>query len=407
MPVRDDRVGVDGSRPRSASIVTTVTSWRSSSAQDARIARHPTSAPVDGLAVPAHGEPGEPAPGTRRSHDGAVAPRRSLRFPPVASGETNGRSIPSGDERTTRKYGPADEPRRQVTALELERTTRSRAGSRASTPVTVVRDGYGHGAMSPMGAGHRDRRAQGEDEHPRTVEQLVRRARRERQRVEQPGTALPDVDRVADVRLRPRRACVRRSSPWLGLVDALLLHVRAREPRRRCRFGPRGRPRGRHLGIAATKPGQGRQVPMARRAEARPRAHVVEERWAAREHLPSRSPWPAAPPLVVPGRRGLQPRRLIATAPARTSVPMLPYAAGTARRHGRPSVGVLLLRPRGLHARAVCLASSEVRRVRRLADALRLLARDPLEQDLEVADRVVDRGLDVAEPRSAPASSRG
>ena len=106
----------------------------------------------DGLAVPAHSEPEEPAPGTRRSHDGAVAPVACSWFPPVASGETNGRSIPSRDERTTRarpgrRAAPSgNRPRARACA------TRSRAGSRASTSVTVVATDAGHGAVGPMRA---------------------------------------------------------------------------------------------------------------------------------------------------------------------------------------------------------------------------------------------------------------
>ena len=65
-----------------------------------------------------------------------------------------------------------------------------------------------------------------------------------------------------------------------------------------------------------------------------------------------------------------------------------------------------LLRARRLDARRLAGHLREVRRVRRLADAFRLLALDPLEQDAQVAHGVVDPGVHVAElARSAPASS--
>src|SRR5438876_1023845 len=43
----------------------------------------------------------------------------------------------------------------------------------------------------------------------------------------------------------------------------------------------------------------------------------------------------------------------------------------------------------------------EVRRIRRLAESCLLVALDPLEELLEVADDIVDAGLDVAEAREA------
>ena len=67
---------------------------------------------------------------------------------------------------------------------------------------------------------------------------------------------------------------------------------------------------------------------------------------------------------------------------------------------------LLLLRARRLHARRLARHLGEVRRVRRLPDARRLVALDPLEQHAQVADGVVDRGLHVAELREARAASR-
>ena len=53
--------------------------------------------------------------------------------------------------------------------------------------------------------------------------------------------------------------------------------------------------------------------------------------------------------------------------------------------------------PGRLHARRLARHLREVRRVRRLPDAGRLVSLDPFEQHPEVADGVVDRRLDVAE----------
>ena len=64
-----------------------------------------------------------------------------------------------------------------------------------------------------------------------------------------------------------------------------------------------------------------------------------------------------------------------------------------------------LLRPRRLHARRLAGHLGEVRRVRRLAEAFRLVALHPLEQRAQVADGVVDASLDVAELREARAAS--
>ena len=66
-----------------------------------------------------------------------------------------------------------------------------------------------------------------------------------------------------------------------------------------------------------------------------------------------------------------------------------------------------LLRARRLNSLRLAGHLREVRRVRRLADTIGLLALDPLQQDAEVADGVVDPRVQVAEPqRSAAATSR-
>ena len=57
----------------------------------------------------------------------------------------------------------------------------------------------------------------------------------------------------------------------------------------------------------------------------------------------------------------------------------------------------VLLGPRRLDALRLAGHLRELRRVRRLALAGGLLALDPLEQDVQIADGVVDRGLDVAQ----------
>ena len=63
--------------------------------------------------------------------------------------------------------------------------------------------------------------------------------------------------------------------------------------------------------------------------------------------------------------------------------------------------GLGLARARRLHARWLAGHLREVRRVRRLADALLLLALDPLEEDAEVVDGVVDARVDVSDRREA------
>src|SRR6185295_9391536 len=108
---------------------------------------------------------------------------------------------------------------------------------------------------------------------------------------------------------------------------------------------------------------------------------------------------PAPAPVATATTRASAP---IAVTSARCliSPPCSSYAAGTARRHTESlrRVGGLP-RARRLHARRLSGHLREVRRIRRLPHPLRLVALDPLEQHLEVADDVVDPCLDVAEPR--------
>src|SRR5207342_2281639 len=72
-----------------------------------------------------------------------------------------------------------------------------------------------------------------------------------------------------------------------------------------------------------------------------------------------------------------------------------PPAAPARRPCGRGSAPLALLRARRLDALRLARHLRKIRRVRSLARSLRLLALNPLEQLAQVADRVVDSGLDV------------
>ena len=80
--------------------------------------------------------------------------------------------------------------------------------------------------------------------------------------------------------------------------------------------------------------------------------------------------------------------------------PVRPERQPRPRRLPDAATGLVgFLRPRRLHALRLAGHLRELRRVRRLADARRLLPLDPLEQDVQVADGVVDPRLHVAELR--------
>ena len=140
------------------------------------------------------------------------------------------------------------------------RTSRSALGSETSTSVSTDCDG-GYGDHP---RGHRGQRldpvaAAREDEQPVAVqEQLVARRRVERERVEQARLRAADVDGVQlPVRDREERLAVRLDE--VGLVDALLLDVRAGEVDALLAAAPRAgaaarRGRSRRCGTPPPKP---------------------------------------------------------------------------------------------------------------------------------------------------------
>ena len=111
----------------------------------------------------------------------------------------------------------------------------------------------------------------------------------------------------------------------------------------------------------------------------------------------------------VQGRRFRHGTKLLRAAarqePGAVHVARAPPAARGGRPDARAAPGLgrvrRLPRARGLHARRLAGHLREVRRVRRLPDSRRLLALHPAEQHLEVADDVVDPGLDVAKAGEA------
>ena len=127
--------------------------------------------------------------------------------------------------------GRADEPRRDVGAVERERADEPQLGRVGH--VDLSEDGVGRLVGGDAG-GERGQRldpvaAAREDEQPVAVqEQLVAQPRLERERVEQPRLRTGDVDRAQlPVRDGEDRVPVRLDE--VRLVDTLLLHIRAGE----------------------------------------------------------------------------------------------------------------------------------------------------------------------------------
>ena len=127
--------------------------------------------------------------------------------------------------------GRADEPRRDVGAVERERADEPQLGRVGH--VDLSEDGVGRLVGGDAG-GERGQRldpvaAAREDEQPVAVqEQLVAQPRLERERVEQPRLRTGDVDRAQlPVRDGEDRVPVRLDE--VRLVDTFLLHVRAGE----------------------------------------------------------------------------------------------------------------------------------------------------------------------------------
>ena len=127
--------------------------------------------------------------------------------------------------------GRADEPRRDVGAVERERADEPQLGRVGH--VDLSEDGVGR-LVGGDACGERGQRldpvaAAREDEQPVAVqEQLVAQPRLERERVEQPRLRTGDVDRAQlPVRDGEDRVPVRLDE--VRLVDTLLLHIRAGE----------------------------------------------------------------------------------------------------------------------------------------------------------------------------------
>jgi len=173
----------------------------------------------------------QPARDAGGGDDGAVALRRGREVLLRPARRLRERELLGDLRRGDDPRAAADEPRGDVGAVERERADEAeplRIGD-----VDLGEDGLRRLERRDPGGERRQRLdpVAAAREHEQLVavqEQLVAQARRERERVEQARLRAGDVDRVQlPVRDREERVPVRLDE--VGLVDALLLHVRAGE----------------------------------------------------------------------------------------------------------------------------------------------------------------------------------